>query len=149
MTIAEARRAIQISQRHLARERVDDRDYWSGKDPGESRSRASGSGTSGSGTDGSPPTVFLLQAFDELTVAYKDRSAFYDPALPRESALSGLSPNILVEGRIAGTWRRLLSGDHVSLQLRLLREIGKGHYRVLTKAVRDYGRFLGKEVSIT
>src|SRR5262249_40384495 len=48
----------------------------------------------------------LLPAYDEYTVAYRDRSAFLDPALAARMKNGIFSPVVLVDGRIAGTWKR-------------------------------------------
>jgi winged helix DNA-binding protein len=51
--------------------------------------------------------VLLLPAFDELMVAYKDRSAILSVEYAKASSY-GLKPVIVVNGRIVGIWRRVL-----------------------------------------
>ena len=63
MTIGDAKRGLDLVKGGLECAVVDGKEYWSGETFAETM-----------------PTVLLLPAFDELTVAYKDRSAI----LPRE-----------------------------------------------------------------
>jgi Winged helix DNA-binding domain len=60
-------------------------------------------------------SVILLPAFDEFTVAYKDRSDVLDPAHNKRSG-NGLKPVIVINGRIAGTWRRVIQKEKVLVE---------------------------------
>ncbi len=138
-------RSIQACAHHLVREEIEGTEYWSGADgPGGVRGLA----PDGRAGGGASPRVLLLQAFDELTVAYKDRSAYFESLLPKDSGVLALGPTVFVDGRIAGSWRRSVGKDAVSVKVRLLRELGKDHRRALATAARDYGRFLGKQVNL-
>ncbi len=86
--------------------------------------------------------VLLLPAFDEYTVAYSDRSVAAGPSV-LGSIGHGLFPNILVDGRIAGTWKRTLRGNGVDVKLRLLRTLNKKEQAGLASAVERYVAFLG------
>jgi hypothetical protein len=66
----------------------------------------------------------LLPAFDEYFVAYKDREG-------------GLGPTIIVNGKVAGTWKR----DSKTVNLNLLRPVNKSEQRAITKAVERYVEF--------
>ncbi len=66
----------------------------------------------------------LLPAFDEYFVAYKDREG-------------SLGPTIIVNGKVAGTWKR----DSKTVNLNLLRPVNKSEQRAITKAVERYVEF--------
>jgi len=134
MTLAEARRAIQACGPDLAREELEGADYWSAAD------RLDG--------DVSPNRVLLLPAFDELTVAYKDRAAYFESLPPKDSGVLALGPTVFVDGRIVGSWRRSERGKAVSVQVRSFGGLARGSRRALAAAARDYGRFLGKPVHL-
>jgi len=134
LTLAEARRATQVCGPQLKRELLDSEEHWTGKNGRPDRS--------------APPAVMILPAFDELTVAYKDRSAFFDPAHLGRDQMSGLGPSILVDGRVAGSWKRSLERDTVTVSIRLFRDLDAGYHDALVTAVRRYGWFLGKKVVI-
>jgi hypothetical protein len=53
--------------------------------------------------------VHLLPAYDEYTVAYQDRSAFLDAAHAARAGNGIFKPALLVDGRIAGCWKRTLA----------------------------------------
>jgi hypothetical protein len=108
--------------------------YWSGA---ARRARSAGTKT---------PHVRLLPAYDEYTVGYADRS----PLLERGSRLSArgmglLSPVVLVDGKIVGTWKRTIRGGSVRVEARLARKLARDEGVAMEAAVADYGRFLGLE----
>ena len=54
--------------------------------------------------------VHLLPAYDEYTVAYKDRSLVMDPAFEDRAGHGIFNPNIIANGQVKGSWRRELTG---------------------------------------
>lgn len=135
LAMAEARQGLQLIAASLESLTVEGVEYWV--------TRAARAGKP------SPKnSVLLLPAFDEYTVAYADRSATAD-----ESMLSqinhGISSNIIINGRIAGTWRRKLSGNAVVVTSLLLRRLTGGEQTGLNKAVGEYGGFIGRKASIS
>jgi hypothetical protein len=63
----------------------------------------------------SAPSTYLLPAYDEYTVAYRDRSAVLDPVDAKQghSGNGIFYPTIVVDGRVAGTWKRTLKNNRV------------------------------------
>jgi hypothetical protein len=89
-----------------------------------------------------PLPLLLLPPFDEYTVAYADRSVAGDPTLLR-SIGHGLAPNILINGRIAGTWKRtVLPGGAVALTPVLLRTLNRKEQTGLGREIERYAKFL-------
>lgn len=93
-------------------------------------------------------SVFLLPAFDEYTVAYTNRSAVADD-VDLSNLNHGLAANIIINGRIAGTWKRTLFSDKVVMAYNLLRRLTKNEEASLARAVKEYARFIGKSVLIS
>jgi hypothetical protein len=87
------------------------------------------------------PTACLLPAFDEYTVAYKDRGAVLDPAYAKESEY-GLSPVMVLDGKVVGTWKRTLEKKSVAVTLSPFSSIKKAGMNAFTRAARRYGAFL-------
>jgi hypothetical protein len=129
ITQRDALTAIDVAGGALLRERFDDRDHWSGaKLPRASAARG--------------PQLALLPAFDEYTVAYKDRSAVAGAGrLGNPMAL--LSPLVLVDGVAAGTWQRTLHRDGARVRLRMTRTLTRTERAALEDEVQAYGEFLG------
>ena len=95
-------------------------------------------------------SVHLLPPFDEYLVGYKDRSAAVDPAFLRQViGINGLvGASIVIDGRIAGMWKRSLGVDRVDIALAPFRTLNKSEQVAVAAAAKRYGRFLGKQVGI-
>ncbi len=140
---------------------VDDFCWWSGLTVAEARqgleaarsdleSEGSGKQTSWQGEpEKTPPNreAYLLPAFDEYLVGYRDRSGVLDPeqALRINDRGGMLSPSVVVNGQVIGTWRRELSRDEVSVELRPFHPLTAAQSKLLDAAVRRYGAFLELE----
>jgi len=133
LTLTEAKTAVEAAGRELVQETLEDRAYWSGPEASLDL--------------GSAPDAYLLPAYDEFTVAYEDRSAFLDPAVLQEVQY-GLGPLLLIDGRMAGGWKRTLEKDRVVVNLRPLGPLNGERYAATVKAAQRYARFLGLEVSM-
>ena len=129
LTMVEAKRALHVAGDVLRSATIDGVEYWLMRD-------ARGA------SPGALPFL-LLPAFDEYTVGYADRSAAADPSLlPLIS--HGLAPNIVINGRIAGTWKRtILAKGSVAVTPTLLRSLNKKEQADMARASERYASFLG------
>ncbi len=135
LTVAEARQGLRSASDFLEPLTAEGVEYW----------LARGVRT---GTESPEGSVFLLPPFDEYTVAYADRSAAADVAmLPQLN--HGISANIIVNGRVAGTWKRTLSSKTVVITCNLLRRLTSGEQGNLNEAAQEYGRFIRRRASIS
>ncbi len=91
------------------------------------------------------PRVRLLPAYDEYTVAYQDRSLLVDRG-SRVSKMGLLSPAVLVDGRVAGTWKRTLVRQSVIVTTSLSRKLGTAESVSLRETLAAYGDYLELEV---
>jgi hypothetical protein len=129
ITQRDALAAIEHAGEALVCERFDDRDHWSG-------TRTPRAPTP------SGPQVALLPAFDEYTVAYKDRSAIGGKGrLANSMAL--LNPLVIVDGLAVGTWQRTLHRDGARVRLRTTRTLTRAEWAALEDEVELYGEFVG------
>jgi Winged helix DNA-binding domain len=100
---------------------------------------ASSSGPAGR----SSPRAFLLPAFDEYTVAYRDRDALASPAHRRYvQGVDILQPVIVVDGRVVGTWTRRLANGSVAIELSPFIRLAPAAARAVAVAARRYAAFL-------
>ena len=128
LTMGEARRALHLAGDLLRSIAIDGVEYWVMRD-----APASSPG---------PLPLLLLPPFDEYTVAYADRSVAVDPSLLR-SIGHGLAPNIFVNGRIAGTWKRtVLAQGAVAVTPGLLGSLNKKEQTDLARSIKRYAEFL-------
>jgi hypothetical protein len=93
------------------------------------------------------PRVKLLPAFDEYTVAYSDRSLL-QRGLARISDMGLLSPVVVADGCVVGTWKRGLSKDGVQVAAKLLRPLSLAEGEALAESARQLGRFLELPVAL-
>jgi hypothetical protein len=91
------------------------------------------------------PSAWLLPAFDEYLVGYKDRSAVIDPAYVKRVNAGGwiLNPTIVVDGEVIGTWKRTMKRDGVAITRSLFRPLKKHEERVVSDAEVRYANFVG------
>jgi hypothetical protein len=92
------------------------------------------------------PKAYLLPAYDEYTVGYKDRSAFLDEKHIEKARNGIFSPCILMNGQIAGTWKRTLDKRSVNVETTLFAKLPPNAERSLGSAIKDYKRFLGVDL---
>lgn len=133
-TLAEARQGLRLIVDSLELLTVEGKEYWLTREARALKLSRKNS-------------VLLLPAFDEYTVAYANRIAVADEA--NLSQLNhGLAANIIINGRIAGTWKRTLFSDKVVIAYNLLRRLTKNEEAGLARAAKEYARFIGKSVLI-
>jgi DNA glycosylase AlkZ-like len=134
LPMAEAKRALLLAADLLKSTPVDSIEYW--------QMRNTPAPSAG------PSPILLLPPFDEYTVAYADRTAAADASL-LPSIGHGLAPNILVNGRIAGTWKRTLlpGGDAVVLAPTLLRILNRKEQAGLAATAERYAEFIGRRLA--
>lgn len=133
LSAAEARKGLQAARLQLAPQTVDGRTYWSG--PIEDTPRKA------------EPLVHLLPAYDEFSVAYKDRSALVDPALGKNVGY-GLGPSIISDGRMIGRWKRTLEKDKAVIVLDLVAKLDKKQKVAVERAAERYGKFIQLPVQV-
>jgi hypothetical protein len=145
LTVADVKKGLALAAVALERRAFGGTDYWFDSESQE---------------DWEPSTaVHLLPNFDELTVAYRDRSALipadvpFDPsffAYYRESSPQGgiLSNVLTVGGIVHGSWRRTLTSKTVRVEVRLLSPRDPSVKVEVERAAAKLGRFLQFEVEL-
>jgi hypothetical protein len=127
---ADARAGLEMAKPRLAREVVDGQTYWLP--------------SSAPAAKETPPTAYLLPAYDEYTVAYRDRGAVLAPSHAEQLNAGGgiLSPVVVLDGRVVGTWKRTLKRESVIITPSFFAPLGEDEQHALDAAARRYGAFL-------
>lgn len=91
------------------------------------------------------PSAFLLSIYDEYTIAYKDRGDISEARdiermISRGNALTAV---IILDGSVAGTWKKTLKKNMVEIKLRPFREFSADEEEALKAAADRYGKFMG------
>lgn len=122
---------LEMVKRHLIQEVVGGQTYWLASTMPRSK--------------GVSKTAYLLPAYDEYTVAYRDRSAALGPVYAErsDSGIAILSPTMVIDGQVVGTWKRTLEKDSVVLTPSPFNSLKKADKRALGSAADQYGAFLG------
>jgi winged helix DNA-binding protein len=137
LTTADAAAGLEMAKRGLEQEIINGQSYWLA--------------SSTPATKDSSPTAYLLPAYDEYTVAYKDRSAVLNPAFGKQ-ANSGngiFYPTIVVDGQVVGTWKRTLKKDSLAISPSPFAKLKRAETRAIAEAASRYGKFLGASVVST
>lgn len=96
-------------------------------------------------------SVFLLPAFDEYIISYKDRSA----AITFENHKKAVSNNgifwpiIVINGKISGRWKRIIRKDTVMITTESFQPFSKEIKRSIEQQAIAFGNFLGKQTAIS
>lgn len=133
LAAAEAAAAHEAVRGGLERVDIDGRVYWhvTAVDDGTVTKRA---------------RVHLLPAYDEYTVAYQDRGAFLDAAHAARAGNGIFKPALLVDGRIAGGWKRTLGKNAVEVVPEWFEPPLATAMKAFDAAAARYASFLGLPV---
>lgn len=95
-------------------------------------------------------TVHFLPAFDEFIISYKDRKAALNAdGHKRVISRNGIFwPVVVVNGKVAATWKRSFRKDRVVIEIATLPKTKKSSRKELENAVSAYGQFLEKTVRL-
>ena len=90
----------------------------------------------------------LLPIYDEYLVAYRDQAA-----VPRKSGAFGvLQQAVVLNGQVAGTWKSSRQKDakaaNCVVSVTLHRELMPAEHRALVVAVKSFGAFIDRPVSL-
>ncbi len=136
LTVGDARNGLEMNKSKLVNEEIDGQTYWI---PNSLSVPAAGA-----------DSLYLLPAFDEYMVSYKDRSAALDPDRTKE-AITGngiFKPIIVVNGKIAGIWKRAFKKDSVLIEKSLFGKLSDSENELFQSKAREYGDFEGKPLQI-
>jgi hypothetical protein len=131
LSVKDASEGLDSVKSELMKEVLDDKAYWYA--PAEHAPFQKSS------------AAFLLSIYDEYIISYKDRGdlgweGFFEKFLRSGNLVSGL---IILDGKIAGSWKRTIRSDCVSISVGLLRRFTTSDKIELDNAIRRYGTFLG------
>jgi hypothetical protein len=127
---SDARAGLDMAKPHLAREALAGQTYWLAYSAPAALEAS--------------PAAHLLPGFDEYLVGYTDRAAVLPRAYTKQVNAGGgmLGPIIVIDGQVAGTWKRTLKKEAVAITPSWFTEPGRSQERAFTAAALRYGAFL-------
>lgn len=128
--VAEAKEALEMVKSSLEQESIEGQPYWFSPSLQSVKAES--------------PNAYLLPPYDEYTVAYKDRSAVLNPIYARQASTGNgiFYPIIVINGQVAGTWKRTIKKDVVTITLAPFDKLNKVEMSALEKAAQRYQIFL-------
>ncbi len=131
LAVADARKALEFVQSGFIFEFIGSEKYWfSGSVNGITQKDAS---------------VYLLPAYDEFLISYRDRSA----SLPVKNTNRTVSNNgifypiVVANSQVKGLWKRTQKKDKLRIETEFFKDPSKITKKQLIKAVNNYGHFVG------
>ena len=134
LTTADARRGIEMAGDSLSRHVIDGSVCWLPSSTRAVRRPAE--------------AAHLLPVYDEYLVAYKDRSAVVDPRYSKRGTNLLFGSTIVVNGRVAGTWKSTRNEHETLVTLSAFAPLTGRVRRAVDDAARRYGTFLGQSVRV-
>jgi hypothetical protein len=135
LSAADARSALAAAGPDLYTDSLGGRVYWRSKPDFPSR-------------HASPKTV-LLPAYDEYLLGYRDRSHAIDPGdAGKVNLINGLALPILINGKVAGTWKRTPQQKKIRIALDYFHHPKEEEQSAILAAAERYGEFTGKSVEV-
>jgi len=135
LAAVEARHALEMVKSAFVSELIDTQIYWMSNSISIERNTK---------------PAYLLPAFDEFLISYKDRSAAI--ALDKQSRAftnNGIFKPVIVEnGQVSGTWKRTIKKDRVIIETDHFRAQSEASKKRIEKSAKLFGGFLGKKVEI-
>ena len=95
-------------------------------------------------------TVFLLPAYDEFTISYRDRTASLTLDMHRKAISSNgiFRPIIVINGEVGGLWRKTTQKDNIRLEINLFQPVGNSIKEQIEEAVAQYGSYLNRKIEV-
>jgi len=134
LTVAVARRGLDIVGGDMVSEAIDDRTYWSlPADRAPARKRPP-----------NVPVIDLLQDYDEYVIGYfESRDVILAPGGPTNTLRARLRP-VMLDGRLAGYWRHTLTASAVEIETVDVPDLTGARAAAMQAAADRFGAFLGR-----
>lgn len=98
------------------------------------------------------PMVFLLPSYDEYLIAYKDRGAVVETSRAANLVArsnGGFGNHLIIDGRLAGGWRRTLKGHVVAIEVAPYKPLTPSQKGAVDTAADRYGEFLNQRAELS
>jgi winged helix DNA-binding protein len=135
LSITDAKQALESIKENFIAEKINGQDYWISNSFFDAKKMKE--------------SVFLLPAFDEFLISYKDRSA----AIILEHQSKAFSsngifwPTILMNGKVEGLWKREIKKDKIIVESYFF-DNDRVAEHLLKDATKKFGNFLNKKTEV-
>jgi uncharacterized membrane protein (DUF2068 family) len=136
LPVSQARKAIALNDKNLHSEIIDGETYWMADQQ--------------ISTSPLPHSAFLLPAFDEYLVSYKNREA----AINEEDHAKAVSKNgifwpiVVINRQISGLWKKTAKKDLLIIEINHFRPHSNIEIKLLEQAAEFYGYYYQQKVKV-
>ncbi|MEN6454294.1 MAG: winged helix DNA-binding domain-containing protein [Prolixibacteraceae bacterium] len=137
LSVSDARKGLEAAKPFLRQENFDGQAYYlPDKLPSALR--------------GPKRSAWLLPAFDEYVIAYRDRSALMDKHLTKQViSVNGIFyPVIVVNGKVTGLWKRTVQKDKITVEINPFNGLSNDVREEIAASTETFGNFAGKTIEI-
>ena len=132
---SDARAGFESIKAELVEEKIDGQAYFSSQ-PAQPPQRV----------------VYLLPGFDEFVLGYRDRTPFLDKQFADRICPGGngiFNPTIVIDGRIVGTWKRMVKKKTVEIALDPFHPLSRAELDAIHVSAAEFGTYLGLPATIS
>lgn len=136
LPVADARKALEMNKSDLFSETIGNDTYWFAEPVSIPASLTN--------------SVYLLPAFDEYLISYKNRSAAITIDHHKKAISNNgiFRPVIVVNGQISGLWKRTIKKDKIWIEPDHFRPHNKTEESLILKGAKSFGQFSGKNAEL-
>lgn len=127
LTAKDAQLGLELIKSKLISETVGDKTYWMTNKTAALKKTSS---------------ALLLPAFDEYTVAYKDRSLAVDEATAKKTGNGIFKPLLVIDGQVKGIWKRNDKKGQERVELTPFEKLTASQLKLVQKETIRYTEFL-------
>ena len=137
LTGGDAKLALEMVKADFVSETIESQTYWVSQTSSEPQT----------GKD----SVYLLPAYDEFIISYTDRRAMLPTKIHTQAVIANgvFRPVIIVNGQVAGVWKRAIKKDRVIVDVEFFEKPDKTILELVEEAAIAYGRFLEKKAELS
>jgi hypothetical protein len=135
LSVADAKKGIEIVKKKFKKESIDGKEYFF-RVPASFKNETA-------------QTTLLLPNYDEYIVSHKDRTEAIDRkhlAVISKERNAVFTNSILVNGKIAGTWQRVIKNNSVTVTTKPFSALSKTKQELVDRAANRYGKFMGRSL---
>jgi hypothetical protein len=135
LSTTDAKKGLETVKSQLVHENIDGQIYWHALSSMPSEKSQN---------------TYLLPGFDEYLLSYKDRSLIMDIEYMKTLTPTNgmLSPTIVMNGKVIGTWKRTFKKGSVIIELNPFITLTATENKAIAATAKRYGEYLGMDVTI-
>jgi hypothetical protein len=134
LTLADAKAGLSGDSSELRSHKIEGTEYWF-SEAAAAKAKPS-------------KRAFLHSNYDEIGMSYKDLGAVFDRKIGYKLFDYAYSHIILLDGKVAGSWRRVLAKTGITVETRPIYPLSTAQKKQITEAADDYQAFVAQPVKV-